>query len=364
MAPLLSWTVDHDSNRTLIDDPHSSQGAFLNFQGLFKRATGTSTYSLTPQVGWQQYTNNVAQNSNNQSLQAAGTWIVGHSIFSGQALYSRDNTLNHEFLDSGNPTGSSLRKSKTAAFSWNYDQSSRDQLAVQLSYSDIRYENEQFFSFFGEQFPYVQLYGYKYPSLAVTETHQWSSRTSLEFGSYASRLISESGLADSNSYGAHIGVHRDLTSRINLFFSLGLSRESRDNTVDNGYIGRFELTRTDVMGAWRLYAERSVSASGYGYLVTRNEAGLSFSRRLTPRWTTSFSVRGVRNDDVAGGFSGERHNYSRADTELAWQATRTWHISAGTAMTRTQLIQNADTQQGWSVWTSATWTPQPGLLSR
>jgi hypothetical protein len=276
--------------------------------------------------------------------------------------------LNNELPETGLLTGSTLRRSKFANLSWSHEQSDRSRLDLQAGYSDIDYQTESFYSLFGFVFPNVSLYGYQYPSVSVTQTHEWSPRTTLQFDAYAARLISQGGAGDSDNFGGHVGVSRALTTRINLFASVGVSRQQVNGLNESGYIGRFELTRKDTLGQWRLYAERSVAASGYGVLVNRDDVGLSLDRRLTPRWSATLGIRSLRSDDIGsvvpGVGSGERRRYERAESALYWQMSRTWRVSANASLTRASQGQDAFLVEAWRAALSATWSPQPRLLSR
>jgi len=365
-APVLNWTLDHDTNRLLTTDGQASEGGYLQFDLLLRRATGASSLSLQPHVEWQRYTERAAQNTNNQSLRAAGSWRDDRSVLEAEASYVRDNALNNQLADTGFITGDTERRAKDAALSWSYERSDRNTLSVQASYSDVGYQRNQAYT----------LLGYKYPSVAVTQSLEWSPRTAMELMAYASRLIPEGAAADSDSIGARIGFSRALTTRIHAFFSAGLSRQivagrsesasaaGSPSQSESGYIGRFELTRDHVNGRWRLFAERSISASGYGSLVTRNDVGLSFDWRLSPRWSATFGLRSLRNDDIALSTSGERRRYERAEAGFGWQATRMWRVNATVASTRARQAESSPLVAGWNARVSATWSPQRRLVSR
>jgi hypothetical protein len=363
-APTISWIVDHDTNRALSATERSSEGGFLNADLVLRRATPTSNLWLRPRVGFQRYTEEVAQDGESYSLTAAGTWTSDRSQLNALGVFSRDNTYNSELADTGILTGSSERTSKSANLSWRTEHSPRRQLDVALGYSEIQYENQQFFDFFGTPIPFETLYGYRYPSLSVTESVVWSERSSFEVTAYANRLISEIEANDSDTYGARLGFTRALTEHYTARFSAGVSQQVGEEESETGYVGRFELTRTGLLGQWRLYAERNLSPSAYGYLVTRNEAGLAFDRRVTPRWTLTTSLRSVWNEDTAVQQSNERRRFERAEVSTAWAATRTWRLNAGVSWTRSQFVEGAGLAHGWRALLSATWAPQPGRLSR
>jgi hypothetical protein len=348
-APVLSWTVDHDSNRPLSIDKEPGQGAYVQLDLLLRRATGTSSLSLRPHVDLQRYSGDSASDSDNQLLQAAGVWHTERSIFNAQATLAHENTLNSALVDTGIVGLDTRRRSKIASLSWTREQTKdRHQLAVHFSYADVDY----------------RLSAYRYPSLALTESIGWSPRGSLQLTAYGSTLDSDAMRENSDSVGAQIGLSYDITARISASFAGGLSRQYIGNIGNSGYTGELGLTRRDVLGHWRLFGERSVTASGFGALVTRTEAGLVFERRLAPRWNGTLALRHVGNEDIGPTLSGEVHRYERVDAGLGWQATRTWTINAAAAVNWLERTANSPLAEGWRAILSATWTPQPRMLSR
>jgi len=364
VAPRLSWTMDHDSNRLVIEDERASQSGKLQLDLFLKRATPTTLFTLQPHVGWQRYTNGINQNTNNQSLSAAGTWVRDRSRLAAQASWSRDDTLNNEIEETGAFTGTTQRRTKLAALSWTAEQSSLSQFHAQLSFSDVEYQYERFFTLFGVTIPVRSLHGYQYPSISLTQTHLWSDRSSVQLSGYAGRLISTGDTPDSDSYGVDAGWDHALTARIKLFISAGVSRQGVSGRNQDGYIGRLEVTRQEVLGQWRLFARRSVAASGYGYLVTQDEAGVSFERRMTPRWNGLLSMRSFLSEDITLDQRRDSRRYERAEAALSWRAAPAWQLRGAVAFARARRSGEAPLSDGWSTLLQAVWSPQPRAMSR
>jgi hypothetical protein len=356
-SPVLGWTLDHDSNRQLSPDGRSGDGGFVQLDLTLLRDTGVSTLSLRPHIDLQRYSSDTARDADNRSLQAAGTWRSTRSTLSAQASYAQENTLNQEFTGTGVVGVDLQRLSKQAAFSWTYEQAKdRDHLDVQLSYSDIAYQGDFIYRFSG----------YRYPYLSVTQTLGLSSRSSLQLTAYGSQVSTPENPfdSDSNSVGAQIGFSHDLTSRISTLVSGGYSRQTFGDSSESGYIGRVEVSRTDVRGKWRLFAQRNVTPGAFGTLVTQNEAGIQFDRYFAPRWSGGFAVAMLTNDDLAQAPSNEVHRYNHADGWLRWEATRTWTINLGASVRRAQQVQEAPFAEGWRALFTASWAPRLRRLSR
>lgn len=362
-APRMLWGVDHNSNRLFIENGPESQSANLQLDLLLRRATPTTAYTLQPRASWQRYTDNIYQDSNAQSLTAAGFWLMDRSSVSATAMWARDDTLNNEIEDTGAFTGSSRRKSLSGGLTWSAQLSRRNTFQTQANYSDIKYTNDTFFDFFGFRIPIRRLFGYRYPSLNAVESFQWSDRTSLTFSAYGAKLLSDDR-PDSDSYGADIGIKYALTDRLQLTFSGGMSLQSSEDSDETGYLGRLELLRTGKLGTWRLFAKRSVQPSGYGLLTTQDEAGLVYDQRLTPRLSTSLAARVLRSEDITLGNGEQNRRYDRVEASLSWVATRSWQIRGATSFLRGKRVQTAPMETGWSAQLQAIWAPQRDWLSR
>ncbi len=146
-----------------------------------RRATGAAEYLLEPVVGFQRYSNDVAQGTNNQSLRAVGTWRAERSTTTAQLSASRDTNLNNEIADTGIATGTTERRAKNAALGWTAQTTEDSELEVQASYADLDYDSDRD----------ARLVGYRYPSLSLTETLRGSDRTSWMLSGYAARLMSD-----------------------------------------------------------------------------------------------------------------------------------------------------------------------------
>jgi len=355
MAPRVGWSVDHDSNRSLVDEADAGQAATLQLDLALKRATGRSLFSLQPHLDLQRYTGNDSRDADNESLAAVGNWNFPRSMFTARAALAHQNTLGSEFADSGIIDIDTRRRSKTGALSWTHAQTKdRNQLSVQVSHADIDYQGSEAY----------RTSGYRYPSLSVTQVLGFSPRSSMQLTAYGSSLRSDADSEVSNSVGAQVGFSHDLTSNMSLSLAGGLSRKTTGSGGESGYTGELELTRSDARTKWRLFAQRSVAPSGFGVLVTRTEAGLAFDRRLAPRWATTMSIRSIGNDDFDFTRSGEVRRYERLDAGLIWQASRTWLVSGLSSVSRMQRFRDEGFAEGWRLMCSAAWSPNPRIVSR
>lgn len=364
-SPVLSCALDHDTNRRLGPDAQASQAARLEGALLLRRSSPSSSISLKSEAGWQEYSQDVAQNARNFAFTGASLLIWERAQLNAQASVSRDDTLNSELADTGTFTGSTERNAKSALISWRYTQSDRRVLDVLLSYSDLEYENLQFYDFFGTPIPLHSQFGYRYPSIAVTERLQWTQRSSFQISGHANRLISQTPGNDSNTQGISLGLTHALTPHIEVTLNGGLSRQVRDGDANTGYTGRFELAAKQLLGQWSLSVQRSAEPSAYGYLVTRTDAAVSLNRRLTPRWSGWVAAHGLWNESAEDLRQiGEHRRYDRTEAGATWDATRTWRLSATAAYSQVQFGPGAPLTHASRFTLGATWTPRPSRMSR
>jgi hypothetical protein len=298
-------------------------------------------------------------------MQAAGVWRTQRSLYSAQASVAHQNTLNTALDGASDLVGVDVRRrSNLASFAWTHEQTKdRHQLIVELNYADVDYQGNELY----------RLSGYRYPTASITQSIGWSPRSSIQLTAYGSHLDSDSNRT-SDSYGAQIGFTYDVTSRIDLSLSGGYSRQTIEQPVffglfmittrDAGYTGQFQVTRRETLGQWRLSAGRSVTPSGFGVLVTRTEAAVAFERRIAARWSASTSLRHVGNQDIGAVSSGEVRKYERFDAGLAWRASRTWTLNISSFANRLQRHTSAPLAEGWGAVLSATWVPNPRVVSR
>lgn len=361
-APQIGWSVSHDSNQALTEDGDAGEGAYLNMDLLLRRATPNTSFQLRPHVTLQRFNNDEVNDSDNESVQAAGLWRTPRSLYSAQASAVHENTLNN--VDSDLFGVDVRRRTNSASFGWTHDQTKdRHQLQATLSYSEADYQGNVLY----------RESGYRYPSASITQSLGWSPRSSIQLTAFGSHLDSDSGRT-SDSYGAQIGFTYDYSERINAQLAGGYSRQTIEQPIffglftaktrDSSYNGLFQVTRRDTLGQWRISASRSVTPSGFGVLVTRTEAVVAFDRRIAARWSANASLRHVGNQDVGEIASGEVRNYQRFDAGLSWRASRAWTLNVSTFLNRLERNTNSPLAEGWGAVLSATWVPNPRLLSR
>src|SRR5262245_32428842 len=98
-APTVGWSVSHDSNQALTEDGSGGEGAYLQMDLLLRRATPNTSLQLRPHVTLQRFNNDDVNDSDNESVQAAGLWRTPRSLYSAQASVVHENTLTNAESD-------------------------------------------------------------------------------------------------------------------------------------------------------------------------------------------------------------------------------------------------------------------------
>jgi hypothetical protein len=352
-APTLSWGLDHSSNRALSARERSSAAGTMSMNFLMRRVEPTFELAVEPHLSLTRFTHQAAADANDRSMVASGAWLSEHSRLSSNVGYSLQSTLLSELEDTG-VVSDSNRRTKNASLSWSLLQSEYRTLQTQLSYVSVDYTASRF----------GRLPGYRYPSLSIGETFALSERTSFTVSAFGSYLDSPVEGSDSRDSGASVSLDRVLSSQMKAHVSVGYSTRELANVSDQGYIADLELTRQSELHHWNLYYHRRLMASGYGYFVERDEAGLGFTRLLSEALSASFNVRAVRNDNTTLLTSAERRRYESAESALDWRLSETSVIRTTASFTQAQQASGTALLDGWRIAISFNWSPRPRVVSR
>lgn len=353
-APVMSWGVDQDSNRVLADEARASQSGNLHLEAQLRHTSPNLQLSVRPLVEFHRYTNDGSANSDDRSLGLASNWIREHWQWSVSAQVAQESTLTSELTDTGVIEGDSTRRTKSAASSWRLEHTELRSTDIQAAYADVDYQGR-----LANRLP-----GYRYPSLSLSERFQVSERSAFVMSAFASELQSPFRLSESRDTGFTFAVDHALSDLTQLHFAFGGSERKIAGIRSNGYVGELDLTRNSEAGQWRLFYHRKLAASGLGYLVERDEAGLSLRHPLSPLMSGSVSVQAVRNDNATFGGSSERHRYEAFETGLDWRLRETAMMGLRLGARRAQRFENTDLAGGWRASVVFTWTPRPQTLSR
>ena len=354
-APILSWTMDHASNRSLTAQAVPGEGAFLNLDAFLKRSTPTLELNMQPSVSLQRFTDASGSDTVNRSLNLSGAWAHERSAFNLSASYSDLSTLLTELTTTGIIQGNTRQRFASATASWQLQQSESRQLAVTLSDSDARYVGQQ-----ANLLP-----GYQYPSASLAERFKLSDRTSFTVSGSVGELKSRVG-GNVRDEELSVTLEHSFSERFSGLAAFGRNDRSAAGR-NHGYVGQFLLRRTDERNQWRLSYQRSVSPTGLGVLVQRDDASFSVSRQLAEKLNGDLSIGTARdNESLSASLLNQARRFESAQTGLNWTSgeASTVGIHAGytRAIANSQALVPA--AHGWQAGVTYTWKPLSRSISR
>ena len=223
-------------------DGEASEGGVPAARFAAQARDGRRQLTLRPHVGWKRTRKTCAGTRTTNRCRRVEPGSGDHSVISGSGLLARDNSLNTELADTGILTGGSLRRSKEAALAWSHEQSDRTELGRSRATAEIRIRGPAFLHVLRTSSSHSFAAGLSVPSVSVTQSHQWSPRTSFDLAPMQQADFA-GDTDDSDSYDAHLGFNRALTSRIGCISRRACLVRPSSSSSESGYIGRFELTR-------------------------------------------------------------------------------------------------------------------------
>jgi hypothetical protein len=353
-APTLSWGVDQDSNRLLADKARESQSGTMHLEAQLRRTSENWQLSARPLAEFRRYTNDGSAEADNRSLGIASAWSREHLQWNVVAQLAEESTLTSEVTDTGLIEADSTRRTKSVASTWVYQHSELRALEVQTAFADVDYHGRV-----SRNLP-----GYQYPSVSLTERFTVTDRTQFSITAFGSELRTPFRFSESRDTGFRYGVDHVLNEVTRLHFSVGASSRRILGDHDNGYVGDVELTRNAEIGQWRLFYRRELAASGLGYLLERDTAGVSLRRPMTPHIVGSINLQSVQNDNSAALTSAERYRYSSLEAGADWRVAESSTLGLRLGARRAQRTEEADINSGWRAAAVFTWTPRIRTLSR
>ena len=353
-APILRWSVDQDSNRVLANDARASQGGTMHLEAQLRHSTPNLQLSMRPLVEFHRFTNDGASQFDDRSLSFSSAWRREHLRWIGSAQMAEESTLTSEPTDTGIVEGDTTRRTKSVASTLSFEHTELRSTEFQASIADVDYHGR-----FADRLP-----GYRYPSLSLSERFIVSERTSLVMAAFASRLESPFYLGESREAGFSYAIDHAVSDRTLVHVSFGGSARDAAAGRSNGYVGELEISHETEQGQWRLFYHRKLAPSGLGFLVERNEAGLSLRHPISALVTGSLNVLAVHNDNSSFGGTSERRRYETVETGLDWRLRETTQLGFKLGARRAQQREDSELAAGWRASVVLTWTPRPQTLSR
>jgi len=340
--PAFEARVEGHTNRDLTPDGEEEMmGYFADAAVTWGRRTERSDTRIRPRIRFQDF----PQRSDLQRLEEYLDVITGYrtlrSDFGLKANYSRRDAYTAELLQAGfNPfdpstpeqsgdTGrlfvSTRRTSISVRPTYTYRFTERDGITTNLIAEVVDYSSEV---------PVTQI-DYRYGLAEVAWRRELDERTSLTVGPYFSRYDADDG-SKTDAYGARMLWQREWSERLRASVTLGAQSEKTDDfddvrvdESDTAWEAMLKLERDSEAGVLRLAAGRSITPSGSGSLADSDQVNVEYQRALSPRWSSTIAVRGLRVRAHNPAARGDDRDTANASLGFKWAMTPTWSVGMG-----------------------------------
>lgn len=358
IAPTLSWTMDHASNRYLVPQAPPGEGALVTLDAVLKRSTAGFDMAMEPTVSLQRYTTGSGADTANRSVNLSSAWSRERSTFKLLAGYSDWSTLTSELTSTGVVQGDTRQRHKSAQGSWQLQQSELLELDVQAYDDDVSYVGQQA----------ATLNGYRYPTLSIGERFKLRPQTSLTVTAFGGELSSPGYADKTRDEELRLTLEHSFSELLSTLATVGASQQSFGTTRRRGYVGQLQLTRAaGERNQWSLSYQHALAPSGYGALVLRDQGSLSVTRQLAPRLSGTLGAFTNKDTEILNlGLPQQARRYDSLAGSLNWSSGETSTIGVQVLWNRAIVtaVPPVPTEKGWQASISYTWTPRHGSISR
>jgi hypothetical protein len=367
VQPIFSVQTDYDNDRNLSNDPQGSEEVVLYGDLKLQRAIENSQIVLEPRFDLRRYSSSIWGPGNDRSLNGAFTWAGQDMKVTLTGLIANQSTLITEVLETGIINGDLRRRSSQANGEWDWLPNERRQFFLQLGYSGASYS--------GDPLAELELPGYRYSSAALGERFVLSERTTLAVSAFGDVLTSQQRGGSSHEAGGQVEVIHQFSERISLDAAVGESKRSLYGQTGSGTNASVTLTRSFERGTASLSYLRSLVPYGTGFLVERQQFGLSLARPLTPSLDLNLSLLRLKNNASTVSLGLDRPFYDNGTLGLSWRMGESWtlqpQVSTGWSKPVVRAAANANTPppdlptvHEWRAQVTLVWQPLPGSKSR
>lgn len=363
--PTVSLQAENHSNRSLTPDNQPSKdltGYTATLEAMVGARTPRSKTELRPRLRFQKYPDAKDLDQTEGSLDLRSTFSTQRTKAELVAKFSHTNEYNAEFVDDGgfedfDPDApvvvgngrilfSETRTRIEARPSIEFQLTERTGVGAELLFQDVSYDADG---------PTTQR-DYRNYEGTVFVTRELTQRTGLEAGVFASRYETDDDANKTDSYG----FSATLRQRWSENFTADLSLRIEDSDIERGNPVSFKQSATD----WSLYgglmwrgqitrvrlsAGRSLSPSGDGDRVVRDEVRLAIDRDLSQRLVLKTVLRAAQQEAQGNGIATSDRDYARGEISLEWKATRTWFVRGGASYTWQDRKVESDSAKNRSV---------------
>jgi hypothetical protein len=354
IAPTVSWSSDHDSNRRLaVTGEEADEGAWLTLDAIMKRTTDSGDITLQPHLQLQRFSGDSALDSNDGSLVLSTSHHSERTLVSASAQVSRASTLTTELTDTGIIDTNTRQELRAGTLTVSRGLSERQKLEMDASYADVQFPN-------GLRFGLV---GYRYPSASLTYSLSISPRTTLSASAFGSQSTAPLVDYQSRDAGVRFGVAYSFSERTQATASAGLSRADVNSSQSTGSVYAIRVIRNDERNQWNVSYDHSVQPSGAGTFVLRDTGIISAAHSIASTLSLTAAITSVRNAELGSQIAYDRR-YFGGDLGISWKASPQWIWSFTAGGREARVPGPNETARGWRTSLHLSWSPLPWSVSR
>jgi hypothetical protein len=395
VTPRLGVRMEYDDNRRLSLDcparsteeectpPTGTFGTVVDAAAQLAWATQVSTVSVTPRLRASRYQEDPdLLDSDDQYLDLIA------STRSERARYGLDGNMSLETVQTSetiaDQEGVSLRRRNVQIPrdqwrlrpSWSYTLSERNVLSLDANLTWVDYGSE---GRTGAAGGYVD---YNFYVANASLAHALTERDTISGFAYFSRY--ERDVLDSvtDSVGFQVGYELALTETLKGSVAVGLVRSdfSSDSqrievagrelvipgleTTEDGQLINASLTQTLERGSWSVTASRTLSPTGEGVLVTRDELRGNLTHGLSQRLEGRLGVLAFADSSVGGQGQRSDRDYARVELGLRYRLTPYWSVTGQYNYRYEKYDTNPDAADSNALWLTVNWQGNKWATSR
>ena len=359
--PRVSSRLVYDDNpRLWRDHTNDALGVVTEAAVDLGWSDGASQLSFTPRLRYNEYGSDHPElDSLDQYYTLSGATSTERAKFGLSASASFATVLSTE--DVVEETGGRERRDRkvdrdslTINPSFSYVLSERDTLGVDVTASDVDYQGPGYhdYQFYTANLSLGHALSERDTVSAILYLSRYD-RTMLEsgttlrlpFGS-GSLLVPVRGDVDAttDSIGAQAGYERSLTETLKGRVAAGVVRselsaekaklpgglpsvELVEDSTDWGQLVNLSLSEKLERMTWEVAASRTLSPTGDGVLVRRDEVSGGLSRELAPRTSGRLRLVGFREEGLKSSADYSDRKYARVEAGVSYRLTPFWTVS-------------------------------------
>lgn len=239
-------------------------------------------------------------------------WLLGVD-------YSRDSTIQSEFLDTGISDVSKVRKQKGVNPSWKRVLSDFSTLEVGYNYTGVVYQDGIA----------LGLYDYEINTFSMTVSHLLGEFDYLILNLYYTAYDAPFVKSMYGDKGFMLSFSHVYSDYYRFDLSGGVRRTKFDNLLSenessSGFIGKVNVTRKREVSSVQVSMERRIDPSGSGTLMQRDSLELRVTSRFSSTVNGALSLGVFRNISLERNFTRFDRTYYFVTPYMAWRLAREW----------------------------------------